>query len=87
VKLFQGIPRYRLDELTAMPTTAQDNFGDLKWDDGRVRLWLSRTGLADGEPFAHTVTAELWDARTGAWRLLYHYDAKRPSIVSCPGGC
>lgn len=84
----QGIPRYRLDELQAMPTLTVASADDLKYDDGTTRLWLSRVGAADDAPMADvpfgtaTVTVERLDRKTGKWVMRYLYDARRPLTVA-----
>lgn len=41
-------------------------------DDGEERVWLSRTGVADGEPFENTVSIERYLQR--AWVTVCKYD-------------
>lgn len=65
---------YTLDELEAMPTLSQGQADDLKVEDDGVRIWLSRTGVEDGKPYNHAVTAEhLVD---GAWIEVARWPAK-----------
>jgi hypothetical protein len=46
---------------------------DLRFDNGNTRLWLSRCGTDDGEPYANKVTVEaLVD---GAWKIYRTYEA------------
>jgi hypothetical protein len=46
---------------------------DLRFDNGCTRLWLSRCGTEDGEPYANKVTVEaLVD---GAWKIYRTYQA------------
>ena len=53
--------RYTARELSAMPTLAIGQVDDLKIDTGTVRVWLSRCGPEDGEPYRDKVTVEfLW---------------------------
>jgi len=56
---------------------------DLKWEgvanDGTpMRLWLSRCGTADGEPYERTVTVELYcvpdDEEDEQWHNVARYD-------------
>lgn len=43
-----------------MPTLAVGQADDLKvWED-HLRVWLSRCGVADGEPYENKVTVEKW---------------------------
>ena len=46
-------------------------------DDG-YRLWISRTGVADGEPYENTLTIETRDGN-GRWSTLAHLDAADPT--------
>jgi len=58
-----------LDDMETM-STAQTC--DLKIDRNGFRVWQSRCGLEDGEPFAETVyLEEEWDGR---WRDVGYYD-------------
>jgi hypothetical protein len=44
--------------LEALPTLAVGQADDLKIDDGETRIWLSRCGVEDGEPYANKFTVE-----------------------------
>ncbi|MGH9061907.1 MAG: hypothetical protein ACRDZY_20695 [Acidimicrobiales bacterium] len=46
------------DDLRALPTLAQGQADNLKYDDGSNRVWLSRLGIVDGMPSENTVTVE-----------------------------
>ena len=59
-------------ELSKRSTLATGQADDLKVDTGDVRFWLSRTGLADGEPFENTVTIELLE--DDGWTTYLRYD-------------
>lgn len=50
--------QYSADDLEAMPTLATGQTDDLKIDTGTERVWLARTGIADGEPYNNRVTIE-----------------------------
>lgn len=87
MKHYQGVPRYRYAELADMPTLAVGQAEDLKVETTTLtgqpcRVWLSRTGPADGEPFRHTASVETFDQRTSQWNTLYQYDADRTSHTS-----
>lgn len=41
---------------------------------GTFRVWLARTGLADGEPFEHTVYLEEFDREELRWKDLAYFD-------------
>jgi hypothetical protein len=86
MKMVQGIPHYRYDELVAMPTLREGQADNLKWvsEDGRTRLWLSRCGLEDGEPFRHTVTVERKTRDDGWWTTAYRYDGDHVMTILDP---
>lgn len=50
--------RYSTAELGTMPTLWQGQTDNLKIDTGAERVWLSRTGVLDGELYENTVTHE-----------------------------
>ena len=56
----------------------------LRIEVGDFRVWTSRCGLADGEPFEHTVyveaRAENADRDRGWWQDLGHYDGDDPPL-------
>jgi hypothetical protein len=55
---------WRFAELDDLPRLAQGQADDLKVDTGTgTRVWLSRCGVADGEPFENTVTVEQYDGQ------------------------
>jgi hypothetical protein len=60
------------DKLETMPTRATGQAHDLKYDDGRIRVWLARTGIEDGEPFERTVYVEKLDE--GSWVDVGYFD-------------
>jgi hypothetical protein len=65
------VERYTAAELEAMPTLATGQADDLKKegedDRGRFRIWLSRCGVEDGEPYPNKVTVERYDVLTQRW--------------------
>lgn len=60
------------DELEELQTITAGHDSNLKHDDGRLRVWLSRLGLEDGEPFARTVYVE--ELKPGGWWLVGYFD-------------
>lgn len=64
--------RYTTEELEELPVISQGQADDCHVDSGSVRVWLSRTGVADGEPFDNTVTVER--LQDGAWVEVAKYD-------------
>lgn len=67
-------PDHSLEELEAMPSLAIGQADSLKIDNGGRRVWLSRCGAEDGEPFAGKVTEEL--CFDGCWRTVAIWRAK-----------
>lgn len=66
---------FTTEELEAMPVIEHGHADDLHVVDGRVQVWLSRTGRADGEPYDNTVTIEVLDDK-GRWvnAVIYNGD-------------
>ena len=62
-----------LTDLEAMPTLIQGQADDCKIDTGTKRVWLSRCGVEDGEPYDNRVTIErLVDGR---WIEVEYFQA------------
>ena len=61
--------RFTVEELHEMPTLHQGHFGNLKFDDGKVRYWLSRMTKADGEKFPVQVER----LQNGNWVTVHEY--------------
>ena len=68
------LPCYEL--LETLPTLGESQACNLKIDTGDFRVWISRCGLADGEPFENTVYVEFNDG--DRWKDLGHYDGDNP---------
>lgn len=66
---------YTLSELEALPTLAVGQTDDLKIDDGKKRVWLSRCSVEDGEPYNDKVTVEVV-GKNGRWVNDYTYQAR-----------
>lgn len=82
--------RPRTEDLEALPVLSQGQADDCHYegedDHGplagvRFRIWLSRTGRADGEPFNNTVTVEEFSPVSGQWATRLLYDGDRPTIT------
>ena len=56
-----------------MKTLSVGQADDLKFDDGKTRVWLSRCTVADGEPYDHKVTEE--ELINGKWIVTDTYKA------------
>lgn len=56
-----------------MKTQSVGQADDLKFDDGKTRVWLSRCTVADGEPYDHKVTEE--ELIDGKWVITDTYQA------------
>lgn len=67
---------YTLQELEAMPTLTVGQADDLKVETEDVRIWLSRCGVADGEPYEDKVTVERYDYQSGRWFNHHTYQAQ-----------
>lgn len=66
--------RYRLEELESRPTLSVGQADDLKVDNGHCRVWLSRVGIEDGQPYDNMVTVE--EIRDGQWIETDRYQAR-----------
>jgi hypothetical protein len=65
------MPRYTASELEQMDTLSVGQADNLKVDTGTERVWLSRCGVEDGEPFDHKVTVERFNGRR--WKIIEEY--------------
>lgn len=66
--------------IASIPVISTGPVANLHYDDGQHRIWLSRCGLADGEPFERTVYVEIYDENGGRWCDLGHYDGENPPV-------
>lgn len=66
--------RYTLNELKDMPTLHSGHFDNVKFDDGKTRICLSRLTIADGARCDNLVTVEV--LQTGEWIPVDTYEAK-----------
>ena len=67
--------RFSLAEVAAMPTVREGQFDNFKYDDGVVRLALSRMTVADGAPYDNEVTVEHYNQRSGRFEIAWQYEA------------
>ena len=72
-EILDGLLAFRTLGLDASPTLCVGQSCDLKYEGGGYRVWLSRCGIDDGEPFENTITIEHLDAR-GHWIEIVRYD-------------
>lgn len=63
------------NELHRMKTLRQGQYMDLKFDNGRYKVWLSRLTKADGVDMQHEVLVEKKGSKC-EWRFLKRYDAR-----------
>lgn len=59
-----------------MPTITVGQADDLKIETEDFRVWLSRCGVADGEPYENKVTVEMYDINAGEWYEHRCYQAQ-----------
>lgn len=69
---------FALDYLEKLPTLSTGQADDLKIDRPTVRVWLSRCGYKDGEPFAHKVTVERLSEGRWVEDRVYRATGQRP---------
>lgn len=68
---------YTLKQLEALPTLSTSQSCDLKIESSfPKRVWLSRCGVEDGEPYPNKVTVEYWDVEEQRWIEERTYQAK-----------
>ena len=71
---------YTLAYLQSLPTLCVGQSCDLKIDNSKNRIWLSRCTVADGEPYDNKVTVESCIAPDGTvtrtWAVVRSYPAK-----------
>jgi len=63
--------RYTAQNLRTLPTLAVGQSCDLKIETATERVWLSRCGIADGEPYPDRVSVEMRDR--GQWVIAETY--------------
>ncbi len=66
--------QYSLSYLENLPTLCTGQADNLKIDTGKVRVWLSRCGIEDGEPYNNKVSVEV--LKNGRWENYTEYEAK-----------
>lgn len=71
---------YSLKQLEDMPTLLESQADDLKFDEGGVRVWLSRMDESDGAPYHSEVTVEVMDPDTSKWEVVRQYQARPEGV-------
>lgn len=66
--------KYSLQQLESLPSLCVAQADDLKIDTGTTRIWLSRCGTEDGEPYDNKVTVE--QLIDGVWETTEEYEAQ-----------
>lgn len=67
--------KHTLAELDKLPTLAVGQADDLKIETADRRIWLSRCGVEDGEPYPNKVSVEEYNAVTNRWETVETYQA------------
>jgi len=67
-KLCEGMSYQDLHDLDTICVGQSDN---LKYETSQTRIWLARTGLYDGEPYAKRVTIEV--LKNDKWENLMSF--------------
>jgi len=65
---------YTLEELENMPTLHQGHCDNVKYDDGKTRVLLSRMTIEDGMEYNNQVTIE--KLKREGWVTVAQYQAK-----------
>lgn len=75
IKKIATYKKYSLAELEAFPTIHQGQYADLKceFSNMKIRIWLTRTGVDDGEPYDNKVVVECYI--TDKWVTVDEYEA------------
>lgn len=75
---------FSAEELRAMPTLSKSQADNLKVDDGKHRVWLSRMRVEDGMPYNNQVTVE--ENKNGTWVIVRTYRARGDRAARHEGG-
>jgi len=66
---------YTLQELTDRPVLCVGQADNLVIETDDTRVWLSRCGVEDGEPYEDKVTVETLRRNGGRWEIYRTYQA------------
>jgi hypothetical protein len=73
-KKLKPAERYTLAELQSMQTVHQGHFDDVKFENSKYRVLLSRCKIADGMPYDNQVT--VLEKINNEWETIDQYEAK-----------
>lgn len=71
LNLVESLLPCEISELPNQPTLHSGHFDNLKYEDEKFRIWLSRMTIADGAPYNNEVTVE--GLKQGRWETLYKF--------------
>ena len=84
-KMDAGTRHWTTGDLIHRRTLSTSQAGDLKVDTGKVRVWLSRVGVADGAPYPHQITIErLMNGRWVTEKVYAGGDEPALNGLGCP---
>lgn len=63
-----------LKRIVKMPTISHGQYDDLKYDDGKFRVWVSRMTVQDGAPCDNEITYECLDEEKGRWETFESFE-------------
>lgn len=66
---------YKLEYLKSLPTLCTSQADDLKIERPCRRVWLSRCGVEDGEPYGNKVTVEVRPLNGAPWYEVDMYQS------------
>jgi len=69
--IIKGERKYTSDYLESLPTLCQGQADDLKIEEPGFRVWISRCGVEDGEPYDNKITIE--EYIDGNWIVTDEY--------------
>lgn len=71
---------FTFQTLNRLPTLRQGQADDLKFESATTRVWLSRLGKEDGQPYDNQVTVEQFDGKS--WETVEQYEAEMVDVVT-----
>lgn len=64
---------YTAAELEKLPTLCEGQADDLKIEENKTRIWLSRMTKEDGMPYNNQITVEKLNPKTYNWEITEQY--------------